>query len=483
MTGPKAAKKGPTNIKRSQRAKHKVEEAGAEVHRLEAEMAELTKLNGDLEHRNSILETYLELQESPKAGRQAADNEWWLDAETRAFMAAAFEPGQTITFSVCESRPLTLTYSEVANMPEEQYWMLFKMFVDAFSACLMASKGQYVRGTPLATRLQRLCFECGALRTIFAYAHPSRCLSMMSVRPPAERCTLRRNADNWSAGFDIPGCLPSVHLCCLHARIGDLQHEVFVDPQCVLPHYVVLQTHTSFWCAKECVACNELFPQYLHAYVGIHVSWQAAASGTTVEQSREVWRDILKSIQLTREQRTQLLELRRRFLVRCSVILKDRQEIAKKLEAIYPHGEGNHQSAFQYLETTNATEALQRNLCAELAVNIQFQVVLWKNCVNSMQAAIMFSKCSPHYNLDLIQLTNLIAEEEGAPSVADIIGQPLVAAGGGEDLLTIQVRDTTLTDFQVLGALPGRWEDVPGGAKPRAGSPADVQGPATPGPK
>lgn len=57
------------------------------------------------------------------------------------------------------------------------------------------------------------------------------------------------------------------------------------------------------------------------------------------------------------------------------------------------------------------------------------QVVLWKNCVNSMQAAIMFSKCSPHYNLDLIQLTNLIAEEEGAPSVADIIGQPLVAAG------------------------------------------------------
>lgn len=60
-----------------------MEEAGAEVHRLEAEMAELTKLNGDLEHRNSILETYLELQESPKAGRQAADNEWWLDAGVR----------------------------------------------------------------------------------------------------------------------------------------------------------------------------------------------------------------------------------------------------------------------------------------------------------------------------------------------------------------------------------------------------------------
>lgn len=101
----------------------------------------------------------------------------------------------------------------------EQYWMLFKMFVDAFSACLMASKGQYVRGTPLATRLQRLCFECGALRTIFAYAHPSRCLSMMSVRSPEpSSCQMSHHQ---SAGSDIPRCLSSLHLCCLRACIGD----------------------------------------------------------------------------------------------------------------------------------------------------------------------------------------------------------------------------------------------------------------------
>lgn len=43
-------------------------------------MAKLTKSNGDLEQRNSILETYLKLQDSPEAGKPAADNEWWLDA-------------------------------------------------------------------------------------------------------------------------------------------------------------------------------------------------------------------------------------------------------------------------------------------------------------------------------------------------------------------------------------------------------------------
>ncbi len=57
-----------------------MEEAGAEVQRLEAEMAELTRLNGELETYNGDLTAYLELQESPEGGKQAADNEWWLDA-------------------------------------------------------------------------------------------------------------------------------------------------------------------------------------------------------------------------------------------------------------------------------------------------------------------------------------------------------------------------------------------------------------------
>ena len=43
-------------------------------------MAKLTKSNGDLEQRNSILETYLKLQDSPEADKSAADNGWWLDA-------------------------------------------------------------------------------------------------------------------------------------------------------------------------------------------------------------------------------------------------------------------------------------------------------------------------------------------------------------------------------------------------------------------
>jgi hypothetical protein len=38
-----------------------------------------------------------------------------------------------------------------------------QMFVDAFQAAIMAGKGECVRGSPLAKRLDRLCFESGAL--------------------------------------------------------------------------------------------------------------------------------------------------------------------------------------------------------------------------------------------------------------------------------------------------------------------------------
>ncbi len=101
-------------------------------------------------------------------------------------------------------------------MRTEQYWMLFKMFVDAFSALLMASKGQYVPDTPLGKRLQQLCFECGALRTIFAYAHPSRCLSMMSVRPTMPRPGLSKAGHLATLGLAWPA---------LHCRANSLGVE------------------------------------------------------------------------------------------------------------------------------------------------------------------------------------------------------------------------------------------------------------------
>lgn len=340
MTGSKAGKGVPQ--KRSRRAKHKVEEADAQVQELEAEQERLHRVNIDLSDRNSILEKYLQLKDSPEVTAE----EWWLDPSTRNFIYSVFEPDKTITFTVCESRPLKLNGAEIAALPQEQYMMLFKMFVDAFQAAIMACKGEYVRGTPMAERLDRLCFESGALRCIAAISHPSKKFSY--------------------------------HL--------------------------------------------------------------AVSAATSSAQATELYRGILKAIQLTPNQRQQMLELRRRFLRRYGAILQDRQRIAGRLQAIYPQGEFNHQSAYQYLETSKAVEELQKNLCAETCNFLQFQVIMWKNCLNPLQGALTFCRCSPQYNLDLIYLVNIIAEEEGAPSVADITGRPLLTSEdfGGEDLLAIK---------------------------------------------
>ncbi len=51
-------------------------------------------------------------------------------------------------------------------------------------------------------------------------------------------------------------------------------------------------------------------------------------------QAKDAWRSILNTIQLSTEQRQQMLELRRRFLRRYGAILQDRQRIAGELQVL-----------------------------------------------------------------------------------------------------------------------------------------------------
>ena len=115
--------------------------------------------------------------------------------------------------------------------------MLYKMMVDAFTATLMASKGEFVKvsalspaamchsarsetryqmsaaasswlslarscetysccqGSAYAQRLERLCFESGALRALVAVSHPSRAfgyhLAIISDVPHREAVEVR----------------------------------------------------------------------------------------------------------------------------------------------------------------------------------------------------------------------------------------------------------------------------------------------------
>ncbi len=80
---------------------------------LEAELERLQDTNSELVDRNAILEKYLQLKDSPAAA-EGEGEEWWLDARTREYIFQAFEAPQSITFTVCESRPLKLTCAEVS---------------------------------------------------------------------------------------------------------------------------------------------------------------------------------------------------------------------------------------------------------------------------------------------------------------------------------------------------------------------------------
>ncbi len=77
----------------------------------------------------------------------------------------------------------------------EPFLPAMQMFVDAFQAAIMACKGEYVRGSPMAQRLDRLCFESGVLlRNMPAKNHQTRHLRNCALRPQQGWCcSLTRN--------------------------------------------------------------------------------------------------------------------------------------------------------------------------------------------------------------------------------------------------------------------------------------------------
>ena len=75
-----------------------------------------------------------------------------------------------------------------------------QMFVDAFQAAIMAGKGECVRGSPLAKRLDRLCFESGVLlrnmpaTKVATFEAPCAEASSACVLLTGEECTCCRRA-------------------------------------------------------------------------------------------------------------------------------------------------------------------------------------------------------------------------------------------------------------------------------------------------
>lgn len=79
-------------------------------------------------------------------------------------------------------------------------------------------------------------------------------------------------------------------------------------------------------CHMMTTCCSLIAVSLLPLILNLHMTTMRAV------QAVETWRGILKAIQLTPEQRRQMLELRRRFLRRCGTVLQDRQRIAGQLQ-------------------------------------------------------------------------------------------------------------------------------------------------------
>jgi hypothetical protein len=78
--------------------------------------------------------------------------EWWLDPSTRNFIYSVFEPDKTITFTVCESRPLKLNGAEVGLQSYSSCSPSHSVAFDLFSELVQMVAADCL---PVCCRLQR----------------------------------------------------------------------------------------------------------------------------------------------------------------------------------------------------------------------------------------------------------------------------------------------------------------------------------------
>ncbi|KDD74275.1 hypothetical protein H632_c1438p0, partial [Helicosporidium sp. ATCC 50920] len=141
-------------------------------------------------------------------------------------------------------------------------------------------------------------------------------------------------------------------------------------------------------------------------------------SGVSSED-RARWAGVASSLQLSEEQKSQIISLRRIFLRRMARVVEDRRGILAKLQAVHvPDRMLALQSVIsETLKVNECTVELKANLQEEHLAGMEFIGTVFKTIFNKLQKARAIVQSYPFYP-DVYQISTLLAlEREGTAAL------------------------------------------------------------------
>ncbi|KAL4424884.1 hypothetical protein ABPG77_002107 [Micractinium sp. CCAP 211/92] len=161
-------------------------------------------------------------------------------------------------------------------------------------------------------------------------------------------------------------------------------------------------------------------------------------SGVTAED-RTRWAAVTQSLQLSPDQRAQIISLRGIFLRRMTKVMEERRVILSKLQMVnIPDRMMALQSVIsETLKVNECTAELKSNLQEEHLAGMEFIGTVFKTILSPLQKARAIVQSYPFYP-DIYQIATVLAlEKDGPAALQQSLEGATAAAGAGGPVITI----------------------------------------------
>ncbi|KAK9859351.1 hypothetical protein WJX84_005629 [Apatococcus fuscideae] len=138
------------------------------------------------------------------------------------------------------------------------------------------------------------------------------------------------------------------------------------------------------------------------------------------EETIEMWLRVMRSLALTKDQRTELCQLRQLFVQKLSGIVDQRRELHQVLMSSVPAAINARHTALQYLRASESLEKLRANLREEHNLKMDWTSTLFRHILTPVQCARCVVQAWP-WSPDTLAICSWVAVEEGDSGAIDLL--------------------------------------------------------------
>lgn len=157
---------------------------------------------------------------------------------------------------------------------------------------------------------------------------------------------------------------------------------------------------------KLCMRTSEVNPVAMQA---LHTLKKKTTSET---EEVKAWQESLDSLELTKEQKGEIIQLRKRFLPKVQRLMKERGKLNLTTPPTLPSAVVGHRISLDYLKTHHMVGRLKEILRDEHKAMVEFAVTVVKKVLNPIQIAKLVVQSYP-VKPDLLAISSAIAMEQG----------------------------------------------------------------------